>query len=59
LKRHDLLDRLNEKIAGNDKINATHVFEFGMNPGLISHFALKGILDITRLVLKNKEDLVL
>jgi len=27
-----------------------------MNPGLISHFALKGILDICKLVFKHKED---
>jgi len=42
-----------------DPENATHIFEFGMNPGLISHFALKGILDICKLVFKHKEDPVL
>jgi len=59
LKRHDLLDELHKKLQGTDPLNATHVFEFGMNPGLISHFALKGLLDISKLVLQSKEDLKL
>jgi len=56
LRRHDLLDNLNKKLQGTDPYNATHVFEFGMNPGLISHFVLKGLLDVCKLVLQNKED---
>jgi homospermidine synthase len=56
LKRHDVLDELNARIKNTDPLNATHIFEFGMNPGIISHFALKGILDVSKLVLKNKED---
>lgn len=39
-----------------DPKNATHVYQFGMNPGLISHFVLQGLLDISALALENKED---
>jgi len=56
LRRHHMLDELNQKLAGTDPLNATHVFEFGMNPGLISHFALKGLLDISHMVLEKKKD---
>jgi homospermidine synthase len=54
LKRHVIVDEINKRVA--DKHNATHVYEFGMNPGLISHFALQALLDISALVLKEKED---
>ena len=57
LKRHVLLDELSKKVA--DPKNATHIYEFGMNPGLISHFAVQGLMDIAALVLKNKEDIEL
>jgi len=30
-----------------------------MNPGLISCFALQGVEDVAKLVLKNKEDKIL
>jgi len=56
LKRHDVLDELTSKITKSDPLNATHIVEFGMNPGLISHFALKGLLDICKLVLANGEN---
>jgi len=49
-----LVAELNKKII--DESNATHIYEFGMNPGLISHFALQGLLDISDLVLKDHED---
>jgi len=54
LKRHVIIDELNKKIP--DVHNATHLYEFGMNPGLISHFALQALMDISALALKEKED---
>ena len=54
LKRHVILEELNKKVV--DPKNATHIYEFGMNPGLISHFALQGLMDISTLALKSKED---
>jgi len=56
LRRHHMLDELNQELAGTDPLNATHIFEFGMNPGLISHFALKGLLDISKMALAQKQD---
>jgi homospermidine synthase len=52
LKRHDVIDKIVEKTQGS----ATQILEFGMNPGLISHFVLQALMDISALVLKNKED---
>lgn len=37
----------------------TSVIEFGMNPGLISIFVKRGILDMAKYVLKHKNDIVL
>ena len=54
LKRHKILHELNKKVI--DPKNATHIYEFGINPCLISHFALQGLMDITALTLKNSED---
>jgi len=36
-----------------DETNATHVYEFGMNPGLISHCVFKALKDISTEVLKQ------
>lgn len=39
-----------------DPKNATHLYEFGMNPGLISHFVFQGLLDIAGHVLAVRKD---
>jgi len=53
-KRHELIDALQQEIK--DPNNATHVYEFGMNPGLISIFTQQGIEDVALRVLKERED---
>ena len=53
LFRHDEVKGF--KIWDAEK-GATTVFEHGMNPGLISHFAKTGILDAARYFLKNQQN---
>jgi homospermidine synthase len=52
LYRHDIVRDF--KIWDSEK-GATTIFEHGMNPGLISHFAKTGILDAARYFLKNQQ----
>jgi homospermidine synthase len=54
LKRHIDVENIDKSIA--DPQNATHCYEFGMNPGLISHFTFQALLDVANLALKEKED---
>lgn len=54
LKRHHKVEEIAKNIK--DPHNATHVYEFGMNPGLISHFSLQGLLDVAEKVLQAKDD---
>jgi homospermidine synthase len=50
-------DKLKEIIADiKDPHNATHMYEFGMNPGIISHFVFQGLLDVAGHVLKHHKD---
>jgi homospermidine synthase len=53
-KRHILAEEVAKNVK--DPNNATHCYEFGMNPGLISHFTFKAIIDVAKMVLKEKED---
>lgn len=53
-KRHIILEELHKKVK--DEHNATHVYEFGMNPGLISHFVLQALTEISNEVLKVNKD---
>lgn len=39
----------------NNNVGVTSVFEHGMNPGLISHFAKKGLLDAAHYFIKRKD----
>ena len=52
--RHDKLKEIIKKVK--DPHNVSHMYEFGMNPGLISHFVFQGLLDIAGHVLKNRKD---
>lgn len=54
MKRFDMLERI--KYSNPDPNNATQLFNIGMNPGVISHFAFQGLLDVAGHVLKQKKD---
>lgn len=54
LKRTHLVEEAHQRTI--DPRNATHVYDFGMNPGVISHFAFQGLLDIAAHVLKHHKD---
>jgi len=49
-----MLKKINKNTP--DSNNATHVYEFGMNPGLISHFTLRAIEEVAKIVLSKKDD---
>ena len=51
--RHDEVMKME---IWNPNLGPTSVFEHGMNPGLISHFVKKGILDTAEHFLANKSD---
>lgn len=57
LIRSERLEKMHLKT--HDPKNASHVYDFGMNPGVISHFALRGLLDVANHVLAHKKDPVL
>lgn len=42
--------------ANPDPHNASHIYDFGMNPGVISHFAIRGLLDVAGHVLAARKD---
>jgi homospermidine synthase len=50
--RHDLIEK---HPLYNPNKGTTSVFEHGMNPGLISHFAKKGIIEAADYFLKRKD----
>lgn len=50
-KRHIELAKISKSIE--DPKNATHVYEFGMNPGLISHCVFKGLEDVAKKALES------
>lgn len=52
-RRHQL-DEIHKTVA--DPKEATQIYDFGMNPGVISHFALQGLLDVANHVLAARKD---
>lgn len=54
LIRTHILEDMHKRV--HDPKNATHVYDFGMNPGVISHFAIRGLLDVAGHVLKARKD---
>ena len=57
LSRYHTLNKI--FLTTSDQNNATQLFNFGMNPGVISHFAFQGLLDVANHVLKVKDDVLL
>ena len=53
--QHINLQSIASKTEDTDSINATTLIEFGMNPGLISVFVKRGILDIAKMVLVHQK----
>ena len=51
--RHMNLRRLMEKKWGNEK-GATAIIDHGANPGLVSHFTKKALIDIAKKILREK-----
>lgn len=51
--QHINIQSISNKV--NKRNNTTSVIEFGMNPGLISVFVKQGIMDLAKLVIKNKK----
>jgi len=51
-----LHDQIKASELWKPHVGVTSVIEHGMNPGLISHFAKKGILDAAEYFLRNKND---
>ena len=51
--QHINLQSINNKTSNNND-NITSIIEFGMNPGLISVFVKRGIIDISKMVLKHQ-----
>ena len=54
LIRHDIVEKIHKEVK--DPNNVSQIYEFGMNPGLISHFVFQGLLDIASHVLKHHKD---
>lgn len=57
LKRRENINKL--PTIEIDSNNTTQIFDFGMNPGVISHFALQGLMDVAKHVLNHKKDPIL
>jgi homospermidine synthase len=57
LLQHINLQNIVDKTPDTD--NVTTIIEFGMNPGLISVFVKQGLVNLARMVLKQKNDEVL
>lgn len=57
LLQHINLQNIVDKTPDTD--NVTTIIEFGMNPGLISVFVKQGLVNLARMVLKQKNDDVL
>lgn len=53
-KRHVDIQKMNQETK--DERNATHVLDFGMNPGLVSHMAFHGLRVIAAEALKARPD---
>lgn len=53
IRTHEL-EKMHLRVSDINK--ASHLYDFGMNPGVISHFAIKGLLDVAQHVLSHKKD---